>query len=162
LVASAFSSVRDGRAWLPSRCQRGVDFRDRLTKRAFGAAPQEKPVVEASEPRSRLTLDHETVEVPAVGGHEVSLMMRIGHPALGALVLDELVLLEVAQSHSKLDLPPKKPNDDAGLVARGAPPRTGLDPDNAGPVVGALWWTSHLLTVAPTRDSKRASHIVAF
>ena len=118
--------------------QRGVDIRDRLTKRALDAAPQEKPVVEASEPRSRLILDHEAVEEPAVGRYEVSLVMRIGNPALGALVLDELVLLEVAESHSKLDVPPKKPNDDPGLVARGAPPRTGLDPDKARPVPGPV------------------------
>ena len=94
--------------------------------------------MEASEPRSRLILDNEAVAEPALGRYEVSLVMRIRHPTLGAVVLDELVLLEVAQSHSKLDFAPKEPNDDAGLVTRGAPPRTGLDPDKAGPVPGPV------------------------
>jgi hypothetical protein len=54
----------------------------------------------------------------------------------------------VAQRHPKLDFPRKKPNDDAGLVARGAPPRTGLGPDEAGPVPGP---------VGHVRDEREAS-----
>ena len=111
-----------------------MDVRNRLTQRALHAAAQEKPVVETSEPRSWLILDHHAVKEPAVGRYEVSLVMGIGHPALGALVLDELVLLEAAQRHSKLDFPPEKPDHDPGLVARGAPLRTRLDPDKARPV----------------------------
>ena len=58
------------------------DGHDRLTKRALDTAPQEKPVVEPSQPASAHT-DHKAVEQPTVGRNEVSLVMRIGHPALG-------------------------------------------------------------------------------
>ena len=73
-----------------------VEVHDRLTERSIDAAPQQKPVVEASQPRSRLVLDHDAVPEPSLGRYEVSLVMRSGHPALGALVFDEQVLLEAA------------------------------------------------------------------
>src|SRR6266545_5062005 len=64
--------------------------------------------------------------------------MHIRRPALAALVLDETVSVEAAQSHLKLDLPTEQPNDHAGLVARSAPVRTGPDPDETGPVSGPV------------------------
>src|SRR6266516_782070 len=60
--------------------------------------------------------------------------MHIRRPALAALVLDETVSVEAAQRPVKLDLPTEQPNDHAGLVARSAPVRTGLAPDETGPV----------------------------
>src|SRR5262245_8779123 len=64
--------------------------------------------------------------------------MSVGRPALSAVVLDEAILVEAGQRHVKPDRPTEEPNDDTGLVARRAPPRTRLDSDEAGPVRGPV------------------------
>jgi hypothetical protein len=53
---------------------------------------------------------------------------------LDALVLDESVLVEAAKRRLKLDIPTEQPYDDAGLVTRDAPLRTGPELDESGPI----------------------------
>jgi hypothetical protein len=111
-----------------------LEVQDRFSQRAIDATPKKELVIDAPKPGPRLVFDDNAIDEPAVARSEVTLVMEIGRPALDALVLDEPILVEATQGHMKFDVSTEQPDHDPGLVACGAPLRSGFDPYETGPV----------------------------